>query len=274
MKTLLAAALMVYFLSGCAPQGGGAGVTPAAFPNQPIGCPNGMPSLSPSCCDNKGKQIRFDKDCGGFTRDAKPMAGIMAGAAQAATAGNRAIASANELVGDTQGRLAAATSANTVAQKTGPEARDPIETLREMMKQKPSASGAAGGGGAMIGGGGAGAGGVRDTAPAGNAPAAQMTAETNAAGSAYGGGGGGRAGAGGGTADLFPSGGLVANNGTIEMHKQDKYVEPMLTADPNDYFQRVPVSENIFKVVERRYRKTENSWATSGADSLRRGVAR
>lgn len=96
---------------------------------------------------------------------------------------------------------------------------------------------------------------------------------------AYTGGGGGGARGGGGGSDygsLFGGGGDAGRAGTqdaLEIGRTPAGVnEVMGSADPEEYFSMLKSSDNLFKVVERRYTSKAKSWALSDASHARDAV--
>ena len=45
-------------------------------------------------------------------------------------------------------------------------------------------------------------------------------------------------------------------------------MNPLGSEDPNDYFTRLGMGENIFKIVERRYRNKAVSWVRNEMDAV------
>jgi hypothetical protein len=70
--------------------------------------------------------------------------------------------------------------------------------------------------------------------------------------------------------DLFGSGGSESGGSS----RSDAFgakpgdVNPLGSEDPNDYFTRLGMGDNIFKIVERRYRNKAVTWARNAVDSV------
>jgi len=90
-----------------------------------------------------------------------------------------------------------------------------------------------------------------------------------------GGGGARSASAGGGAgksiADMFGSGSgseLSGGSRTDVFGARPGDVNPLGSEDPSDYFTRLGMGDNIFKIVERRYRNQAVSWARNAVDAV------
>jgi hypothetical protein len=69
---------------------------------------------------------------------------------------------------------------------------------------------------------------------------------------------------------MFGSGGSEIGGGS----RSDAFgakagdVSPLGSEDPSDYFTRLGMGDNIFKIVERRYRNQAVTWARNAVDSV------
>ncbi|MDR3608436.1 MAG: hypothetical protein P4M08_13790 [Oligoflexia bacterium] len=87
---------------------------------------------------------------------------------------------------------------------------------------------------------------------------------------AAGGGGGGGMGGGlfGGSSDSTSPGGAKGDVKDLSSGRSPASADVMGSADPIDYFTRLNSSDNLFKIVERRYTSKSRQWAVSDAQAL------
>lgn len=136
--------------------------------------------------------------------------------------------------------------------------------LPELPKSGSTDKGAGGSVGSGTGGGGGGLGSgdtkSNDTNPNGLVASSPYRAETSGASAGYAGGGGGGARSGGG--EESSAGAVGSEDQSLQgLGKQsDSSINPLGSDDPEDYFGRIDMEENIFKRVEKRYLKKATAW--------------
>lgn len=278
---------------GCGGGGSDGGkVVTASTPGYPPSCPNnGLPTLPVQCCDQAGNVRANDgrEECNQkkFTPEVTTAAGFQAAAAQAARSAGSAIAEAEKLTGKTPTHGMSAATADThpgqpAPLEPGPEAAanlPEVPSAEEKNDRKGGSEG--GGGGAGAASGGSLASGI-STAPAAPQTVAAVAAPAQQAGGAYSGGGGGGAAKGRGGSGDDPFGSLMGGGGagfgggpkSESFQSNDRAVAAVVGEDPIDYFQRTSLNDNLFKIVERRYRNKSTSWALENAAEIRRRVGR
>ena len=231
----------------------------------------------PACCQGGKPLAGASAQCTTPNPGAGALTGLQKEAAATAGSARSALDAAKGLVGGapTQSKdrspagLLAEGALGAAAAKTGTGAVAGLQ--KEAGAASQSAKGSSNGASSLAGGPSLGNGSATTGADGGLASPSPdgLLAAVDAA-NQYGGGGKG-AGAGAGAGGLGAGGGLTGANGGAEFGgKKDK--DAMGTADPDDYFSRLKAEDNIFKIVEKRYKQKSMTWSAADALDLSNSV--
>lgn len=295
--------LLTVIVVGCS-NGGGSKSMANLMPKNDAGtcpapetCSGGCFDVLPKkCCDDLGRLINSPPDgCSDISQAFHGPANSSLGQmANLTNTGETAAARAAGLESDssafqTGGNSSAATAADRLARQDPKSAAVDNGSIADSSNPEnnfsPQSSGGgsrgSGGGAASGGGGGGGLGafgaGVK-TDPASRPSSMSSPVPATDSNPAYSGGGtgGGSRGAGGGYDHGSPFGGgdaaRAGGQDTLELGRSLAGNQVMGSMDPDEYFTMLKPTDNLFKVVERRYTTKAKSWALTDASQARDAV--